>query len=126
MRSPAQGQQFPLVRNGDLRRLACLDVGFERVRQVVDVHHRLRHARLGKPVERVVDQRFARDPNQRLGLAGGKRPHPLAEPGAEDHRGIGGQSGHRIIAPFVSSEVETVCWGLSTSLEANGSCVEFF
>ncbi len=57
----------------------------------VGVHHDGLHARLGQPIERVVDQRPAAERQQRLGGAVGERAHAGADTGGQQH---GGARGH--------------------------------
>ena len=76
-------------------------MGFERVGKIVDIDYRAPHAGFGQPVKRMVDERLACHPHQRLGLACGERAHPLAEPGGEHHCGVGGKRDavHAVKAP---------------------------
>ena len=59
----------------------------------VDIDHRARHARIGQPVQHMVDQGLAAHLHQRLGPVVGQGPHAGAEPGGQHHRGL--RTGHR-------------------------------
>ena len=83
-------QQIAFVRDGDVEVAGPgLEVGLERVGQIMDVDHRLGDAGGAQAVEDMVDQGFAIDLDQRLGPGRGQRPHALAEAGRHDHRRVG-------------------------------------
>ena len=104
LHQPAAGfhQQLAFVRNGDLRLLALLHMGFERVGKVVDVDHRLCDTGLVELLESVIDQRLAGHPHQRLGLACGERAHTLAQPRRQDHRGVRRKRAQAMSPPSLS------------------------
>ena len=63
---------------------------FDLARQIMHINDRGIDAGDGKPIEHMVDKRFARDRDQRLWHAFGQRPHSRAQSRGEDH-GFGGQ-----------------------------------
>ena len=56
--------------------------------KIMDVDDRVADAGRREMIERAVEQRHAGDRHERLGARRGQRPHPLAEPGGENHRGL--------------------------------------
>ena len=77
----AGAEQRPaLVGDHDLRARARRKMPLQRVGEMVHVDHRALDAGVGQPVERVVDQRFAAERDQRFGDVAVVRPHPRAQP----------------------------------------------
>ena len=52
----------------------------------MDVDDDVLDTRCTKPVQHMIDQRLARDLDERLGPSGGQRAHPLAEASGHNHR----------------------------------------
>ena len=73
----------------DLRARARGEVALDLLGEVMHIDHRALDARLGQPVEHVIDQRLAGDLDQRLRHLVGERAHARAEAGGE-HHGVAG------------------------------------
>ncbi|MNS90652.1 hypothetical protein D3C72_1247120 [compost metagenome] len=87
-------QQFgALVGDDDGGTGAGGQMAFQPVGEPVDIDHGLLNTGLGQPVEDVVDQGASADLHQGLGPVVGQGAHPRAEPGGEDHGGLGGGGG---------------------------------
>src|SRR5690606_2067278 len=78
-------QALTFVRNDHARAGPTRDVPRHLLTEMVDVDHRRLHARLGKAVERAVEQPPAGYADQRLRQRFGDRSHPQADPGREQH-----------------------------------------
>ena len=68
-------------------RLARREVGFDLVGEPMDVDDGARDARGGEAVEAMVDERLARDFDQRFRQSLGDRAHAVAAAGGEHHCG---------------------------------------
>ncbi|MNE20011.1 hypothetical protein D3C80_1131130 [compost metagenome] len=108
LQAAAGFQQFgALVGDADRRAGAAGQMVFQPVGEPVDVDHGVGDARVGQPVEDVVDQRLAADFDQGLGPVVRQGPHPRAEPGSEDHGG--GGCGHARSPILLSSGEKAAC-----------------
>src|SRR5208283_3986672 len=87
-------KRFALVRNQDFRDFTGCEMYFDLAGQIMYIDNCRIDTGCGEAVERMVDQRFARDRNQWLWHAIGQGSHPCAQSRGEDH-GFGGQErGH--------------------------------
>jgi hypothetical protein len=78
-------QRRALVRQDYARGRAGREMPFDLIREMMHIDDRGRDARLGEIVERIVDQRLARDGYERLWNFVSQRPHSRAEAGGENH-----------------------------------------
>ena len=58
------------------------------IRLVMGVGNDTRRSEIANKVHRVVDQRLARDADQRFGFVLGQGSHPRAKPGGKEHYGV--------------------------------------
>ena len=83
LQAAASFQNRPgFVADGDA---ATCQMGFHLLGPVMRVHHRAGHTGAMPYVKGMIDQRAARDRDQRLRPVLGQRAHAGAEPGGEDH-----------------------------------------
>ena len=82
-------QLLALVGNRDGQALGPgREVSRDRAGQIVDIDHDILDARGAQAFQNMVDERLARDLDERLRLGRGQRAHPLAEARRHDHRGL--------------------------------------
>ena len=88
-------QLLALIRNQDFWDCAGGQMRFDLGRQMMDIDDGRFDTGYGQPVERMVDQRLARDRNQRLWQLIGQGPHSRAQSGGEDHGFDWQERGHQ-------------------------------
>ena len=68
--------------------VAAAEVGLDLSGEVMDVHDGALDARLGEPVQRMIDERAPGKPQERFRNAVGQRTHARAKSRRQHHRGV--------------------------------------